>query len=363
MLTSLTDSTTIQLTRGKHSCTQPRWAPDGKLVAFLSSRPAPQGKSSRAEDDEDDGEDKDSKVGGKTQIWLINPFGGEPWDVPTHHGWLQFRTLQQLGKTEVRFLLFPGEKHSLTKLGHQKRKIEEELAWFDRHLFKTAQPTNVAYKAASPLAQALALQKALKHGRLYGVSEKDILVPETVPYEKLHVGRFEVTRAQFARFDKAYAIEPGTENHPANGITLEQAKAYCSWLSKATGRTYRLGTVAELKELYDSSEEAENTLDYWAGYAVNPEDRVRLKDKIKELPGKAPLLKEVGSFKSAGANTPIFDLGGNVAEWVLDAKGNGTVLGGSADAPADDRTRRAAAEYIGFRVVAVLPPTKSPTQK
>jgi dipeptidyl aminopeptidase/acylaminoacyl peptidase len=297
----------------------------------------------------------------KTPTLLFH--GTEDRVVPTHHGWLQFRTLQQLGKTEVRFLLFPGEKHSLTKLGHQKRKIEEELAWFDRHLFKTAKPINLAYKAASPLAQALALQKALKHGRLYGVTEKDVLAPETVPYEKLHVGRFEVTRAQFARFDKAYVIEPGTENYPASGITLEQAKAYCSWLSKATGRTYRLGTVAELKELYDSSEEAENTLDYWAGYAVNPEDRLRLQEKIKELPGKAPLLKEVGSFKSAGANTPIFDLGGNVAEWVLDAKGGGTVLGGSADAPADDRTRRAAAEYIGFRVVMGLPATKSPTQK
>jgi formylglycine-generating enzyme required for sulfatase activity len=38
---------------------------------------------------------------------------------------------------------------------------------------------------------------------------------------------------------------------------------------------------------------------------------------------------KVGSFKSASAKTPIFDVGGNVAEWVLDEEGRGKVLGGS----------------------------------
>jgi dipeptidyl aminopeptidase/acylaminoacyl peptidase len=277
--------------------------------------------------------------------------GTQDRNVPTHHGWLQFRALQQLGKTDVRFILFPDEKHSLTRLAHQKRKIEEELAWFDKYLFKTSNPTNVAFKETSPLARALTLHKAKKHGRLYGQMDRDILVPETVPYGKLHVGRFEVTRAQFAQFDRIYAIEPGTDNFPANELTLEQAKAYCVWLSKATGRNYRLGTVAELEGLCEKAEGTENTLDFWAGYTVNPDDRVRLQDKIKELTGKAPLLKEVGSFNSVSAKTAIFDIGGNVAEWVLDASGRGKVMGGSADRSAEDRQSPPAAEYIGFRVV------------
>jgi dipeptidyl aminopeptidase/acylaminoacyl peptidase len=285
----------------------------------------------------------------KTPTLLFH--GTQDRNVPTHHGWMQFRALQQLGKADVRFLLFPGERHSLSRLAHQKRKIQEELAWFDKYLFRTASPTNVAFKDASPLGQALTLHKAKKHGRLYGQLEKDVLVPETVPYGKLHVGRFEVTRAQFAPFDKAFAVEPGTDNFPANGLTLVQAKAYCAWLSKATGRSYRLGTVEELEELYEQGQGTENTLDFWAGYTVNPDDRVRLQDKIKELPGKTPLLKEVGSFSSVNAKTPIFDIGGNVAEWVLDAKGRGKVLGGSADRPAEERQHPPAAEYIGFRVV------------
>jgi hypothetical protein len=45
-------------------------------------------------------------------------------------------------------------------------------------------------------------------------------------------------------------------------------------------------------------------------------------------------------------------LGGNVAEWVLTRDGEGKVIGGSADCPADTKSScTPAPEYIGFRVV------------
>jgi dipeptidyl aminopeptidase/acylaminoacyl peptidase len=62
-------------------------------------------------------------------------FGDKDQTVPVHQGWLHYRALQQLGKTNVRFVLFPNEKHVLTKLVHQRRKVKEELAWLDRYLF------------------------------------------------------------------------------------------------------------------------------------------------------------------------------------------------------------------------------------
>ncbi|MGA9593724.1 MAG: hypothetical protein WBS18_11550, partial [Candidatus Acidiferrales bacterium] len=69
----------------------------------------------------------------------------------------------------------------------------------------------------------------------------------------------------------------------------------------------------------------------------------------------APLLREVGSFApdSDDDREPIFDLGGNVAEWVVAADGTGKTLGGSADRPADPeaRYRLADPKYTGFRVV------------
>lgn len=278
--------------------------------------------------------------------------GDQDFDVPTHHSWYQFRALRELGKADVRFLLFPGEKHGLKKLSHRKRKVEEELAWFDKHLFNTHKPANLALKDESPLAQALAIKKAAKAGKLYGEMKDGVLVPETVVYKDLRMGRFEVTRAQYRVFDKGYAVDAGTENFPANGVTFDQAKAYCAWLAKTTGQPFRLGTVDELEPIHDSSENPENTLDFWAGYAINPEDRAKLETTIKNLGGKAPLLKEVGSFRSADAKVGIFDLGGNVAEWA-DDDGKGKALGGSADIATGERQQRApAADYVGFRVVS-----------
>src|SRR5262249_48672631 len=164
---------------------------------------------------------------------------------------------------------------------------------------------------------------------------------------------FEVTRVQYAEFDKEYKVEPGRENYPASGISFDKAKAYCDWLSKLTGEKYRLPNEREADELYDKSESGENTLDYWAGYSVNPEDAASLQKKIKELAGVAPLLREVGSFHAAGDDGDVFDLGGNAAEWVEKKDGTGELRGGSADAPADVKLRvnPAAHDYRGFRVV------------
>ena len=273
--------------------------------------------------------------------------------VPVHHAWTQFRALQQVGKAEVRLVLFPGEKHELEKLAHQRRKLEEELAWFDKYLFLSAKEDNEALKADSPLARALTLKGAARDGGRFGVPEKAVLVPETVKYGRLWVGRFEVTRAQFAAFDKGCAVPTGTENYPANGVSFGRARDYCAWLSAKTGRVYRLPNEDEAEKLYEKSDGEENTLDYWAGYAVNPEDARLLRAKAQELGGTAPLLRPVGSFHGAGEDGQVFDLGGNVAEWVVKKDGTGMLKGGSADQPADARQadNRAAPEYQGFRVV------------
>ena len=298
-------------------------------------------------------------------------FGTIDRQVPTEEGWTHYRALYTIGKAPVKFILFPGEAHGPKKLTHQLRKVNEEEAWFDAYLFKTTPPENEALKKGSPLEMALKRATVQKSGASYGVAfhppatpenpAPDVLIPETVKRGAIEIGRFEITRAQFAVFDKDYQLEPGTENYPANGITLEQAQAYCKWLSELTGETYRLPNETESVEFY-KSRSGENTLDYWAGYALNPEDAQRLEAKIKELPGNAPLLREVGNFAAAGdeGEELVFDLGGNVAEWVMAAEGSGKTLGGSADRPADDKAPYHAADpaYTGFRVLHIAPPPK-----
>ena len=267
--------------------------------------------------------------------------------------WQHFRTLQQIGQADTRFVPFPGEPHGLKKLSHRRRKVEEELAWFDKYLFQSAPAANDALKLDSPLAQALKRRSIKRVGTNYGVLVKSALVPETVSHHGLQLGRFEVTRAQYAAFDKNYRIEPGSENFPASGISFADAQAYCAWLSRLTGENYRLGKVEELAAIYRDAKDNENTLDYWAGYSVNPDDAARLQSKLKELSGAAPLLKPVGSFAGRGEEELVFDLGGNVAEWAVDKEAFGKALGGSADQPADPKSpaSNASPAYTGFRVV------------
>lgn len=290
-------------------------------------------------------------------------FGTEDRNVPTSQGWTHYRALYHLGKT-VRFLLFPGEPHGLQKLSHQARKLDEEMAWFDRYLFKTEKAENEAFRKESPLGQALRRKSISKVGTLYGVGWKpakpaerkaeEILIPEVVKRGDLEIGRFEVTQAQFAAFDSTSKVEPGKENYPANNISFERAKLYADWLTKLTGQTWRVPNESEVSSFYDGRT-AENTLDYWAGYGLNPDDAERIESRVKELDGEAPLLKEVGTFPGAGKDEEelVFDLGGNVAEWAIASDGNGKLLGGSADRPADVKVRRSAPgnAYTGFRVV------------
>lgn len=278
-------------------------------------------------------------------------------NVPPAQSWSYFRVLQYYGKVPVKFVVFPGEPHGPRKLTHQVRKVEEEVAWFDKYFFKNEKPARDAVKKESRLEDAIRAKNAAREdgriGSQFKMKNKSLLVPEVIQRGNLEIARFEVTRAQFSEFEKNAKLLPGMENLPAAGISGEQAQAYAAWLSKTTGQTWRVPYEDEVKSLHENRG-GENTLDYWAGYAPNPEDAAKLREAAKKLNGTAPLLKDVGSFHGQGKDDeePIYDLGGNVAEWVLTRDGKGKVIGGSADCPADMKSNcTPAPEYIGFRVV------------
>jgi len=311
----------------------------------------------------------------KVQAPVLIFHGTADRNVPPAQSWSYFRALQHFDKT-VKYVVFPGEPHGPRKLTHQMRKVEEEVAWFDKYFFKTAKPEDEAVKSDSPLKNLLKKKSAANKDGLYGLSvpgakykELKALIPEVVARGELRIGRFEVTRAQFAEsrllerpersnvpLTAVNDIQSPLANMPASSVTLEEANRYIKWLSAWTNETWRLPNEDEVKALYENRE-GENTLDYWAGYAPNPEDTARLRVKAKVLSNTEPLLKEVGSFAGKGTEDeePIYDLGGNVAEWVLTRDGKGKVIGGSADCPADAKANcTAAPEYVGFRVVRGL---------
>lgn len=310
--------------------------------------------------------------------------GSEDRSVPPHQSWSIFRVMQQVGKTDVRLLTYPGEGHGLRKYGHQRRKIEEDVAWMERYLFGTADRDETFHRAVpddSQLAARLALAEAARTAGRYGVETGGVLVPELVPIQvgddeggtTLDVGRFEVTRAQWAAFDPAYDVASAEGDLPVTGVSLDQAKRYAAWLGERLGREVRLPTVEEAETLAGAAGAGGNTLDRWLGRAANPDDAAILREGLAER--KVSLLEPVGAGaphcvpdcappRAPNDAPAVFDLDGNAAEWATDGE-SGRAVGPSADRSSDEADRSGTpsvqgdvkeddpqAQYVGLRVVA-----------
>ncbi|MFN7942431.1 MAG: prolyl oligopeptidase family serine peptidase [Thermoanaerobaculia bacterium] len=286
--------------------------------------------------------------------------GTEDRNVPPGNSWSLFRGLQQIGKTPVRFLVFPGEPHGLGTLAHRRTKMAEELAWFDRYLFGRAGSTS-AVPAGSPLAARLSRAAAARADGALGVGGACGLAPETATLAGLEIGRFEVTRAQWARYlastSAAAATGAPAADLPASGVSFADAEAYVRWLAGCAGRPFRLPTVEEAERLAAAGAGAGNTLARWLGRAPNIDERAALAAELTpEL-----LLLPVGSLPGAG-EPMVFDLDGNVAEWAIAPEGGGKAVGPSAERAPDPRTGDLALDprFVGLRVV--VDPTPVPVE-
>ena len=130
----------------------------------------------------------------------------------------------------------------------------------------------------------------------------------------LFVGMYEVTFEQYDQFCEATGrAKPddedwGRDNHPAINVSWNEANAFAAWLSQATGETYRLPSETE----WEYFARAGSTTQYWTG---------------STLPKGVENCGNCGDKRSTGT-TPVgslspnpwklFDILGNVQEWVLD---------------------------------------------
>ncbi len=126
-----------------------------------------------------------------------------------------------------------------------------------------------------------------------------------------YMGVFEVTNAQYERFDPAHQKLRGVANSsardddPVTMVTWKNAADFCQWLSAQDGLPYRLPTEAE----WEYACRAGTTTRYYTGDALSVE-------QANIAGGKRDRIRAVGSYKPNPWG--LHDMHGNVEEWCLD---------------------------------------------
>ena len=156
-----------------------------------------------------------------------------------------------------------------------------------------------------------------------------------------YIGYAPVTNAEYAAFKVDFSYEAGKENYPVVNITIDDAKAYCDWL-----------TAQDRKHIYRLPSEEEWIL----GAGHMPKD-VAMNSGHVEFG-----LTAVDAYSQTTGACGGIDFWGNCWEWTssTDAGGSYIVKGGSWDSERDDcrseksddiRTGSQGYANVGFRVV------------
>ena len=129
------------------------------------------------------------------------------------------------------------------------------------------------------------------------------------------IGAYEVTFSQYDAFVRATGrrfpddFGWGRGDRPVVGVSWSDAEAYADWLSRQTGRRYRLPSEAE----WEYAALGGGRASYWWGFGAEP-GRAVCFDCGTEWDNRSPA--PVGSLPASPYG--MFDTAGNVMEWVSD---------------------------------------------
>jgi formylglycine-generating enzyme required for sulfatase activity len=144
--------------------------------------------------------------------------------------------------------------------------------------------------------------------------------PDEQPQHRLYlpdysIARTPVTNARYAAFVQAAGHQPpehwkggkppqGKDEHPVVNISWYDAMAYCAWLSKVTGKSYRLPSEAE----WEKGARGEDGRIYPWGNAWNAQ-------RCNSEEGGTDDTMQVGTYPAGASPYGLLDMAGNVWEW------------------------------------------------
>jgi formylglycine-generating enzyme required for sulfatase activity len=138
--------------------------------------------------------------------------------------------------------------------------------------------------------------------------------------EMFALGRYPVTFDEYDYFARATDRKLpkdrgwGRGNRPVINVSWENANAYTKWLSKQTGKSYRLPTEAE----WEYGARAGTKTHYWWGDTFERNRAANCSTNLWEILRRVVTKKTtpVGSFEANPFG--LYDTAGNVREWVED---------------------------------------------
>ncbi len=189
-------------------------------------------------------------------------------------------------------------------------------------------------------------------------------VPTMVDLPDFKMSATEITNAQYEAFDPSHKSLRGfkgfsqADDEAVVMVSWEEASAYCEWLSRKTGRSFRLPTEVE----WEYACRAGSTTPYNTGEAF-PESQWKVQKNTRD---KEPVSLQVAQF--APNAWGLYDMHGNVEEWCQDLVDGQyrAVRGGSHNTPveflrADYRCASIPQDrsvLLGFRIVEAEPGVK-----
>jgi formylglycine-generating enzyme required for sulfatase activity len=194
----------------------------------------------------------------------------------------------------------------------------------------------------SPAARALERQKYVNYTNGIGVemlllpsgrfemgsaesfAQQNEQPPTPVILSCFHLSRFPITNAQYEAFDPTHVSKRGpwaNDKHPVIYVNWNDAEAFCKWLSKREGKTYRLPSEAE----WEYAARGEDGRMYPWGDWTSVGQFANFADARTNFPWRDATIDDgfaetapVGSFPRGASPFGLEDMSGNVFEWCLD---------------------------------------------